>query len=189
MKQGSGMGPGPDMKQKQQSNLRSWIFLGIFLLFAAALLFAFPQNRQPTFTAFWKFFVEMLTIIPGVLLIMGLFAVWVPKETIGRYLGREAGVRGLLLSLVFGALPTGPLYAAFPLTQGLLDKGASKANMFVFLAAWACIKVPQELVELQFLGWRFTLGRLTITIAVIVVMSLVFAWALGDRRGDAQKSM
>lgn len=187
-KMGPGSGAGMEQKSKKGS-LRGWIGLAVFVLFAVALLYAFPQNREASLTVFSKFFIEMLTIIPGVLLIMGLFAVWVPKESITRYLGRDAGISGLALALVFGALPTGPLYAAFPLTKGLLDKGASKANMFVFLAAWACIKIPQELVELQFLGWRFTLARLATTILVIITMAFVFARVLGDRRDDAPQSM
>ncbi|MFW6197875.1 MAG: permease [Myxococcota bacterium] len=124
----------------------------------------------------------MASIMPAVLVIMGLFAVWVPKEAINRYLGRGSGVRGMMLALVFGTLPTGPLYAAFPLTRGLLDKGASLANVFVFMAAWACIKIPQELVELQFLGWRFTLARFVSTIVVVIALAFVFQWLLGERR-------
>lgn len=90
---------------------------------------------------------------------------------------------------MFGALPTGPLYAAFPLSKGLLEKGASVGNAFVFLAAWACIKIPQELVELQFLGWRFTLARLVFTVAVVVVIAFVFQRLIPEGRGDVSNRL
>jgi uncharacterized membrane protein YraQ (UPF0718 family) len=148
---------------------------------AAALLIAFPEQRGPSIAAFWEFLLEMVWVMPAVLVIMGLFAIWVPKEAVNRYMGRGSGARGMLIALIFGTLPTGPLYAAFPLTKGLLEKGASPANVFAFMAAWACIKIPQELIELQFLGWRFTLARFVSTVIVIVAMSFVFQRLLGSR--------
>lgn len=176
-------------KVKPQSPARGWIILTGVTAVAVVLLIAFPGQRAPSLAAFWKFFVEMLSVMPAVLVIMGLFTVWVPKETITRYMGRGSGARGMVLALIFGTLPTGPLYAAFPLTKGLLDKGASPANVFVFMAAWACIKIPQELIELQFLGWRFTLARFVFTVAVIVAMAFVFQLLLGDRRNGAPEDV
>lgn len=166
---------------KQKNPVRPWlVFVGI-LVVAAALLIGFPAQRQPSIDAFRQFFLEMVFVMPAVLVIMGLFGVWVPKEMINRYLGHGSGLRGMVIALLFGTLPTGPLYAAFPLSKGLLDKGASPANVFIFLAAWACIKIPQELVELQFLGWRFTLARLVFTVIVVFVMAFVFQRLLGKR--------
>jgi len=182
---GAGQGhPGAAQGQPAKQNPRGWVMLALLVAIAAVLLIVFPAQREPSLNAFWQFLVEMMTVMPAVLVIMGLFAVWVPKEAVNRHMGRGSGARGLALAVVFGTLPTGPLYAAFPLTKGLLDKGASPANVFVFLAAWACIKVPQELIELQFLGWRFTVARFGFTVAVIVAMAFVFQWLLGERESD-----
>jgi len=173
----------PSVQPRNGSPARGWIVLAAMVAVAAVLLIAFPEQRDPSVSAFWEFLVEMVWVMPAVLVIMGLFAVWVPKEAINRYMGRGSGARGMLIALVFGTLPTGPLYAALPLTKGLLDKGASPANVFVFLAAWACIKIPQELIELQFLGWRFTLARFMSTVVVVVAMSFVFQRLLGTKEG------
>ncbi|MGQ9537336.1 MAG: permease [Actinomycetota bacterium] len=121
----------------------------------------------------WEYFREMVFILPAVMVLMGLFAVWVKRETVVKYLGQESGLSGLLLSVLLGTLPTGPLYVAFPLAAMLLRKGARVANVIVFLCAWACIKLPQELMEFQFLGWRFTLLRLALTVALVIPMGLV----------------
>jgi len=174
---------------KPQSPVRGWLVLAGISAIAAVLLIAFPAQRQPSLAAFWQFFFEMLWVMPAVLVIMGLFAVWVPKEAITRQLGHDSGLRGIMIALVFGTLPTGPLYVAFPLTKGLLDKGASPANVFVFLAAWACIKIPQELIELQFLGWRFALARFVVTVVVIVTMAFLFQRLLGDWRKHAPEDV
>jgi len=183
---GSARGEAPGARPAgERSPLRGWAILAGLLAVAAALLVAFPEQRQPSLDAFRRFAVEMLGVMPAVLVIMGLFAVWVPKEAVARYVGLGSGARGLAIAVVAGTLPTGPLYAAFPLSKGLLEKGASPANVFVFLAAWACIKIPQELVEIQFLGWRFALARFVFTVAVVVATAFVFQWLLGMGREDA----
>ncbi|MDF1521207.1 MAG: permease [Trueperaceae bacterium] len=166
---------------------RAWLLLAGVLVIATLLLVLFPDRRAPATDVFWTFLVEMLTVIPAVLIIMGAFAVWVPKEMITRHLGRSAGARGLALALLLGTLPTGPLYAAFPFIRGLLDKGASLRNAFALMAAWACIKPPQELFEIQFLGWRFALARLLITLAVVIALAHVFPLLLADPTGGADR--
>ena len=174
---------------KGKSMGRDWLVFAGILVVAAGLLIGFPAQRQPSIDAFWQFLSEMIFVMPAVLVIMGLFGVWVPKEMINRYLGHGSGLRGMVIALLFGTLPTGPLYAAFPLSKGLLDKGASPANVFIFLAAWACIKIPQELVELQFLGWRFTLARFGFTVFVVFALAVVFQWLLGKRVKDAKSDV
>ncbi|MBN2534952.1 MAG: hypothetical protein JXB88_18870 [Spirochaetales bacterium] len=74
---------------------------------------------------------------------------------------------------ILGALPTSPLYVAFPLAVGLYKKGVSITNIVIFLSAWACIKIPQELVELQFLGVKFILMRLLLTIVFVTIMAII----------------
>jgi len=101
-----------------------------------------------------------------------------------RHMGKTSRAKGMLIAILFGALPTGPLYVAFPLAVALRKKGASIANVVVFLSAWACIKIPQELFELQFLGFEFMLTRLVLTIAFVVAMGLFVEKAIewSDRR-------
>lgn len=158
----------------RQREGRAWIMTTLVAGVGILLVAIYPTQGAGAMAAFEDSLLEMLLVMPAVFIIMGLFSVWVPSETINRYLGRNSGARGMVVAIVIGMLPTGPLYAAFPLVKGLVDKGASPANMFAFTAAWACIKVPQELIEIQFLGWRFALARFLATLVVIVLMSGVF---------------
>ena len=123
-------------------------------------------------TIAWGYFVQMMMILPAVMVMIGLFSVWVSEEMVIKYLGRTSGVKGISLAILFGALPTGPLYLAFPLAAALLKKGASISNVIVFLSAWACIKLPQEMMELQFLGWKFMALRLVLTVVFVSIMGV-----------------
>ncbi len=163
---------------------RDAILLAVVFIIAIALVSFFPEKQEPVTRASWKFFVEMIWILPGVMLLMGLFMVWIPKEMVEKYLGKTSGVKGFVLTILFGALPTGPLYVAFPLAVSLLKKGARISNIIIFLSAWACIKVPQEMVELQFLGAKFMAARLILTIVFVVIMGLSVEKILEGRAGN-----
>ncbi|OPX17464.1 hypothetical protein BXT86_06385 [candidate division WOR-3 bacterium 4484_100] len=157
---------------------RDIIILGATLIIAIILLSIFPDKRTPVFTASRKFFIEMILILPAVMILMGLFSVFVPKEMIVKHLGKTAGIKAVFLGILMGALPTGPLYAAFPMASALLKKGAKISCIIAFLSAWACIKLPQEMIELQFLGFKFMVTRLVLTIIFVVVMGISIEWLI-----------
>lgn len=160
-------------KNVENSGLkRDIVILALVFIITTALVSFFPEKQEAVKAASWKFFIEMIWILPGVMILMGLFMVWVPKKLVEKYLGKTSGIKGFLLSILFGALPTGPLYVAFPLAASLIEKGARISNIIIFLSAWACIKVPQEMVELQFLGPRFMAARLILTIVFVVFMGI-----------------
>ena len=142
------------------------------MIIAVVLLSIFPDRKGLVINTLWDYFIEMMLILPAVMVILGLFAIWVSKETIIKYLGKTSGLKDIFLAIILGALPTGPLYVAFPMASSLLKKGAKISNIIVFLSTWACIKIPQEMVELQFLGVRFMLLRLSLTIIFVVIMGV-----------------
>lgn len=172
--------PKPPLRKRIKWDL---FFLVLSVAAFAALSLAYRDKGSRALRVSWEYFQEMVFILPAVMIMMGLFAVWVRRESVVRYLGQGSGLTGLLLAILLGTLPTGPLYVAFPLAAMLLGKGARVAVVMVFLSAWACIKLPLELVELQFLGWKFTLLRLGLTVALVIPMSLL-AEVLYNRKGE-----
>ncbi len=185
MKPGSGM-KGQDLQQKKKNG--NGIFPLILVLAAAgALLILYPENREPVLKASYNFFIELITILPAVMILMGLFAVWIKNEMVVKYLGHASGLRGFALALFLGMIPSGPLYVAFPMAASLLKKGARVANIIIFLSAWACIKLPQELVEMRFLGLKFMILRLVFTVIMVIVMGLFIEKAGGYSRSSEKK--
>lgn len=160
-------------KDPKKTILRDVVILLLAVLVTALLLSIFPENRTKVIDTSWDFFVEMMLILPAVMLILGIFAVFVPKEMIQKYLGKGSGLKGIIIGLVLGTLPTGPLYVAFPMASAMIKKGARTSSIIAFLSAWACIKLPQEMVELKFLGIEFMLLRLGLTVFFVIVMSIL----------------
>ncbi|ASA77082.1 permease [Thermococcus sp. 5-4] len=178
-------------KEKQEKGLvKDILFLAAVLVVAGVLLLMFPEKREPVVSSSEGFFVEMILILPAVMILMGLFAVFVPNDVIVRYLGRSSGIKGMFIAILLGAFPTGPLYVSFPIAATLLKKGARISNIIVFLSAWACIKIPQELVELQFLGLKFMITRLLLTVFFVIIMGMaierIILWSEGtEEQGQA----
>ena len=160
-------------KTKRKAIQKDLIFLIVILAIAIILTLVFPNKRGTVITASRKFFYEMILILPAVMILMGLFNVYVPKEIVVKYIGETAGIKAIFIGLLVGSLPTGPLYIAFPMASALIKKGAKISCIIAFLSAWACIKIPQEMIELQFLGLKFMLLRLTLTIVFVITMGLL----------------
>jgi len=139
---------------------------------ATALVWAMrPDKAIAVLFVSKDYLLEMISILPPVLILCGLFDAWVPRRTIERLMGDASGIKGTSIAFLLGTVAMGPLYAAFPIGKSLLDKGASLYNVAVFLCVWASIKIPMILFEVKFLGAEFALLRLALTIPAILVIS------------------
>lgn len=151
---------------------KQWIAAAALALISGILLYIHPESREPFSTTVAEYTLEMISVLPAVLVMMGLLSLFVSKEFISSHLGSESGLKGMAVAFLLGTLPTGPVYMAFPIARALRHKGARVANIYIFISAWACIKLPQEIVELRFLGTEFMLYRLGLTITLVTVLSL-----------------
>lgn len=124
---------------------------------------------------------EMLMIMPVIFVLTAFLDTFVPKETIIKYLGKEAKIKGVFLSFVLGSISAGPIYAAFPFCVMLLKKGATIKNIVIILSSWAVVKVPMLLNEAKFLGVRFMVVRWILTILSILVFSCITDRVIKDK--------
>jgi uncharacterized membrane protein YraQ (UPF0718 family) len=147
----------------------------------AALFIVKPLTGVSSLKNSLYFVKEMILIMPVIFVLTALLDLWVPKEKIVKYLGKEAKTKGIVLSLVLGSISAGPIYAAFPLCVMLHKKGASVRNLIIILSAWAVIKVPMLLNEMKFLGFKFMLVRWVLTIIAIIIFSWLTGLIVKDR--------
>lgn len=146
----------------------------LLLLLLNILLFAVKPNLGKEVAALsLDNLKEMLLIIPPIFLLLGLMDVWVPKETIMKYMGKGAGIKGGILAFVLGSFSSGPLYASFPAAAVFLKKGVSLTNVFIFIGAWSTTKIPMMLFEITQLGGKFALLRFCLNLIAIIVLAIV----------------
>lgn len=114
---------------------------------------------------------QMLSVLPPIMLMLGLMDVWVSREKLMKYMGDKSGIIGILLAMLIGSVAAGPMYASFPFTAVLIKKGAKFSNIIIFMNAWCLTKISTLLFEFSALGIKFTLVRLLIDIPGVLVMS------------------
>ena len=122
---------------------------------------------------FWMFFKEMILVLPVMFILIGLFDVWIPKEKAQKHIGEASGIKGMLLVMLLAFIQAGPLYAAFPVAYLLWEKGCSPVNVFIYISAFTTAKIPMLTFEIGFLGLKFSLLRILITIPVFILIGIL----------------
>jgi uncharacterized membrane protein YraQ (UPF0718 family) len=165
-------------------SVRRYLFL---LLAVAAALALWLANRSAGARAVditLSNLREMLLVLPPIFIILGLLDVWVPRERMIKLMGEGSGWRGILLAFLLGSAAAGPLYAAFPVSQVFLKKGASMRNVLILLGAWSTTKIPMLMFELTSMGTRFTLTRLIVDLGGILLIALLLEGFMRDKDRD-----
>lgn len=125
-------------------------------------------------------FKEMIMVLPPVFILLGLIDVWVPKDTMVKFMGEESGLIGILLSFLLGSAAAGPLYGAFPVAAVFMKKGVKFTNILIFIGAWSTTKIPMFLFEMASLGSKFALTRFAINIPGILLIAYLVNKSLKD---------
>jgi uncharacterized membrane protein YraQ (UPF0718 family) len=105
--------------------------------------------------------------------VAGLAQVLIPKDLITRWLGAEAGVKGVLIGCVVGGLVPGAPYATFPLVAALYRGGASLGAVVGFVSAWALWSVSRLPVEIALIDPKPALVRYAVTFVVPPIAGLM----------------
>ncbi len=157
----------------------------LLCLTAALYLGAFvmqPERAMAAVHTTMTIFGSVLLLILSVFGLIGLLQVWISRDLIVRLLGRESGLKSLLLATFCGTLLIGPAYLVFPLLMEIRRQGARWAVIAIVLTSYA-VKLQMLPVESGFLGWPFTLGRAAITLALGIPTGLLIE-AVMERRSS-----
>jgi len=130
---------------------------------------------------FVSFSVDMLKILPGAFILIGLFEVWVKRETVEKHLGEESGIRGYIWAILLASTTVGGLYVAFPVAYALYSKGAKLSVIFTYVGAAAICRIPMAIFEASFLGIKFTAIRLLVSLPLVIITSILLGNYLTKR--------
>ncbi|MCK5808547.1 permease [bacterium] len=122
---------------------------------------------------FKDFLLQMLMILPPVFILIGLFDVWVKRDTIIKHLGKDGGMMSYLWVFILAAPMAGGLLPSFPIAYALHQKGARLSVVLTFLGAVGVGRVPMVFFESLFLGWRFSVIRILTSIPLVIVSGIV----------------
>ena len=181
-------GKGPSVRKtgnKKNPNKRStatWMFLGAYAMFVGISFMVDFETGKEIGTSLFDFLKEMVFIIPGAFILIGLFEVWVPRSMIEKHLGDESSLLSHLWVFLLAGTTVGGLYLAFPVAYAIRSKGAKLSVIFSYVGFSGVCRIPMTLFEISFMGAQFTLIRYVVAIPIIILSSEILGSIL-ERKG------
>jgi len=165
---------------KRNSIIRVAIISSYVIFIVLSWIFGFGPGREISHN-FASFSLDMLKVLPCAFILIGLFEIWVKKETVEKHFGEKSGIRGYLWGILLASTTVGGLYVAFPVAYSLYSKGAKLSVIFTYIGASAICRVPMTIFEASFLGIKFTAIRLLVALPLVTAASILLGNYLTKR--------
>lgn len=107
--------------------------------------------------------IQILPLVILAFIVAGMIQILIPQELLSKWIGKESGMRGILIGTLAGGLAPGNPYVNLPIAAGLLRSGASVGAMVAFLTGWSLWSFARLPLEVSIMGWKFTLIRIAST--------------------------
>ncbi|MDZ7723382.1 MAG: permease [candidate division KSB1 bacterium] len=165
------------------------IFINGLALICLVLSLIFNRQKiKQAITAATRSFLRILPQALPIIVLIGLFKVWVKKETVEKHLGQRSGLRGHFWGILLAGTTVGGLYVAFPVAAALYHKGARLAVIFSYISAAAIVRIPMTNFEASFLGIKFSLLRLAVSLPLLLLTSELLGTVLQKKNYAPQQN-
>lgn len=111
-------------------------------------------------------------VLAGVILLIGLFTIAVPKETLALLFTKNPFVDSLIGSSVGSILAGNPI-TSYILGGEFLSQGISLIAVTAFIVAWVTVGVVQFPAEAYLLGKKFAITRNIVSFAFAIIVALI----------------
>lgn len=116
---------------------------------------------------------EVLPLIITAFILAGMLQVIISRETINKWLGKDSGIKGIIIGGIAGALIPGGPYVFYPIAASFLLSGAEIGTAVTFVVAknlWSLSRLP---MEVALLGPRLTFVRFIVTLIFPVIVGVI----------------
>lgn len=125
-----------------------------------------------------KIFIQNSVRIFLIFLIIGMLQSFLSKDSVGNFLLKFQGIKGVILGELTGSIMMGPVASGYPIAKYLFDNGAEVSLISAFLLSWVLIGFVSVSIEFKELGKRFALVRNIITLISIIIISMIMGIVL-----------
>ncbi len=164
----------------QKKSIRLLAIPVYFIFLFVSFLLGFSPGKQIGGN-FFSFSIEMLKILPFAFVLIGLFEVWMKKEKVEKHLGRESSFIAYIWVILLAGTTVGGLYVAFPVAYSLYHKGAKLSVILTYIGAAGICRIPMTIFEASFMGIKFSLVRLAVSIPLVIISSICLGHYLEKR--------
>lgn len=130
-----------------------------------------PKSILFSFINVLRSFSTALPMLCGVILLMGLFQIFVTKEMIASVFTGQM-LRDTLIGTVIGSISAGHPITSYVIGGELLIRGVALFAVTAFIVAWVTVGVVQYPAEANFLGRRFAALRNLFSFLLAILVSI-----------------
>ena len=117
--------------------------------------------------------VQLVPLLVVVFLLAGFAEVLLPRDTVAAWLSDAAGVRGLVVAWIAGALTPGGGPVGLPLAAALMRSGAGVGVLVTYVTSMSLLSFVRVPLELGIYGTRLTVLRLASSIVLPLLAGIV----------------
>ncbi len=155
------------------------IFNGvIYLIVIVFLIISLIKSRQKTKKALikaWNSFKNILPLLLGVILLVGLILSILDTKLISSIIGKESGVLGFLSASAVGSITLIPGFIAFPTAALLLEGGAGYIQIAAFVQTLMMVGIVTLPVEIKYFNKKIAILRNVFSF----ILSIGIAYTIG----------
>jgi uncharacterized membrane protein YraQ (UPF0718 family) len=177
------------MNMNKKKKIPLIIYLSIYLLF---IIFSYIVNLEmgkQIGQNFKYFALDTLKLFPPAFILVGLFMVWINKETIEKFFGKSSGFLGYISAIVLACTTLYPFIVVLPMAGALYKKGGKLSIVLTYLGASAICRIPMSIFEASYLGLKFTLLRYVVSLPLIIFSSILIEKMVKNRSNDLNKEL
>ncbi len=147
----------------------------IILIVAVVLMILNPSKTLFGLGYALKTYLNLLPIIISVAFLMGFISEFLNKKTVSKLVGRETGIKGVMIGAIFGTFMVGPSFLFYPLFKELRERGAGVNVIATTIGAWS-IKLQWLPFAILFLGLKFVLLFDVLILIFAILSGFVVSW-------------
>jgi len=151
----------------------------VLVIYSVIALFNFSIIKDAFFD-FLQMLIKIVPILVIVFVVMVLVNLYFTRDKIGKYLGKESGIKGWLYAIISGILVSGPPYILFPLL-GEIKKGGMKNSLLAVFLYNRNVKIPFLPVMIYYFGLSFTVILSLYIIIFSILNGKLIGWLVKDR--------
>ena len=157
----------------------NYIFNGaIYLIAIVLLIVSFVKSREKTKKALlkaWKSLKNILPMLLGVILLIGLLLSIIDTKLISKIIGGESGFYGVMLASLVGSITLIPGFIAFPTAALLLTGGAGYIQIAAFVQTLMMVGIVTLPIEIKYFNKKVAILRNILSF----VLSIGVAYLIG----------
>jgi uncharacterized membrane protein YraQ (UPF0718 family) len=162
----------PQSSTWKNPTVRMLLFPALVLVAYGILFATIPDKASVGLRSSGNIMLNMLLPLGLVFILMLVLNLFLKPAQIVKFFGKEAGIKGVILSAAAGIISAGPIYAWYPLLKDLREKGAANSFLAIFLGNRA-VKPFLLPIMISYFGWIYVLILTVFTVLGSIVVGYV----------------